>query len=127
MLMILIYYLFLRKREQAREGKSEERENPKQALLCKCRAWRRGAWSHEPGDHDLSQNQELDALTNWATQAPLNPQIFLYTQLLTSCTLTYSKSMSYNYHNLFSLVFFFFYKEQKGQERPLSVENSLWI
>ena len=37
-----------------------ERENPKQALCCQCRA-RPGARSHKPWDHGLSQNQELDA------------------------------------------------------------------
>ena len=44
------------------EGQRErERENPKQAPCCQPRA-RHGAQSHEPGDHDLSQNQELDTL-----------------------------------------------------------------
>ena len=49
-------------------GETEERKNPKQAPHCQSRA-QCGAGSHEPRDHDLSQNQELD---NWATQVPLN-------------------------------------------------------
>ena len=52
-------YLFLREYEQGR-GTERERENPKQALCCQCRAWC-GAQSHELWDHDLSQNQESEA------------------------------------------------------------------
>ena len=37
-----------------------EREHSKQSYHCQCRAWYR-ARSHEPWDHDLSRNQELDA------------------------------------------------------------------
>ena len=45
------------------EGGAErdgERENPKQALSCQCRAQGR-AQSHELRDRGLSQNQESDA------------------------------------------------------------------
>ena len=34
------------------------------------------AWSHDPWDHDLSWNQELGHLTDWATQAP--PAVIFY-------------------------------------------------
>ena len=44
-------------REAGREG---ERENPKQAPSCQRRG-PCGARTHEPRDHDLSQNQELGA------------------------------------------------------------------
>ena len=46
-------YLFLH-RERAGEG---QREKPKQALHCQHRA-RRGARTHKPWGHDLSQNPE---------------------------------------------------------------------
>ena len=43
------------------EGQREkEKENPKQAPCCQCRA-QLGAWSYEPGNHDLSRDQESDA------------------------------------------------------------------
>ena len=40
--------------------RERERENPKQAPYFQQRAGR-GAQTHEPQDHKLSQNQELDA------------------------------------------------------------------
>ena len=50
-------YLLL-EREQAGEGQREsDRENPKQALHCQHRV-QRGAQTHEPWDHDMSQNQQ---------------------------------------------------------------------
>ena len=61
-----VYLFILRERERERERKRErenmwagggaereESQNPKQAMHCQG-----GAWSHEPWDHDLSQNQE---------------------------------------------------------------------
>ena len=44
------------------------RENPKQGLHCQ-RGACPSAPSHEPWDHDLSQNQ-VGHLTHWATQCP---------------------------------------------------------
>ena len=41
-------------------GRERERENSKQVPHCQCRA-PCGARTHKPRDHDLSQNQELDA------------------------------------------------------------------
>ena len=58
-----IYFERERERESARVGEGQrerERENPKQALHCQHRA-RHGAQTHEPGDHDLSRNQESDS------------------------------------------------------------------
>ena len=67
-------YLLKRERERQRthvgEGqRARERKNPKQAPCCQHRTWL-GAGTHEPWDHDLSQNQESGRLTNWATQVP---------------------------------------------------------
>ena len=50
-------------RESTNKGGAErekETANPKQAPCCRCRA-QPGARTHQPGDHDLSQNQEPKA------------------------------------------------------------------
>ena len=43
----------------AEREREEERES-EAGLCCQCRA-RQGAQTHEPWDHDLSRNQEVDA------------------------------------------------------------------
>ena len=66
-------YLFLREREreQAGEGHTKgKRENPKQAPHCQQGA-QCGAWTHEPWDHDLSWNLQLDASS---TEPPRYPK-----------------------------------------------------
>ena len=93
-------YFWERDSVQAGRGREREREkeNPKQALHCQRRAWG-GAATHEPWDHDLSWNQELDiqqtepdmglklmnceimtwakvgCSTNWTTQVPQLPTV----------------------------------------------------
>ena len=59
----------MRERDRERErqlkwqkGRERGRENLKQAPRCPCRARGHGAQPHKLGDHDLSQNQELDIL-----------------------------------------------------------------
>ena len=55
-----VYSFILRDREGERgRGRERERgrENPKQTLYCQCGS-RHSTPSHEPRDHDLSQNQE---------------------------------------------------------------------
>ena len=55
-----------REREQGRgreKGRERERENLKQAPHCQPRA-RCGAGTHEPSDHDLSQNKRVRRSTN---------------------------------------------------------------
>ena len=68
-IFLSLFIYFERERSHAgraeREGERErererERENPKQAPQCQHRAWH-GAQTHKWWDHDLSQNQELDA------------------------------------------------------------------
>ena len=70
-LFIYLFIYLLRERERERErararaheqgrGRERERENPKQAPHCQHRA-QREAQTNEQRDHDLSQNQELDA------------------------------------------------------------------
>ena len=44
---IFCLFYFEKERARAREGQREERENPKQALSCQCRA-QHGARTHEP-------------------------------------------------------------------------------
>ena len=68
----LSLFIFLRKMESTweRAEKKRETENPKQAPCCQHRA-RRGAWTHEPREHDLSRNQESDA---WPTEPPGGPR-----------------------------------------------------
>ena len=62
-------YLFLRQRETEHEwGRVRERGrhriwNRLQALSCQHRA-RRGAWTHGPRDHDLSQSRPLNRLSH---------------------------------------------------------------
>ena len=52
------------------EGKRvKDIENPKQAPYCQHRAQCK-SWSHEPWDHDLSQNR-VRCLTNGDTKVPL--------------------------------------------------------
>ena len=58
--------LILRETEKARMGdgqKERERENPKQAPHCQCRA-RQGAQTHELWDHDLRQSWTLNQLSH---------------------------------------------------------------
>ena len=50
-----------RERERAGEGQ-REKDNPKWALSCQCRAWH-GAWFQELWDYDLSWNQSLNQLS----------------------------------------------------------------
>ena len=55
-----VYLFFGGQRETEHErgrGRERGRENPKQTLQDQHRA-QCGAWTHEPWDHDLSQNQE---------------------------------------------------------------------
>ena len=55
-LFVFNVYLFLREREQAGKGQRErEIQNPEQAPCWQQRA-RRGAWTHETWDSDLSQS-----------------------------------------------------------------------
>ena len=65
----LSFYLF---GGRGREGRGREREgeNPKQAPRCQHRV-RRGARAHDPGDGDLSRNQELDAQPAEPPRRPL--------------------------------------------------------
>ena len=63
-----------RKRNSTSRGGAEkggERKDPKQVPCCQHRA-QHGAWTHEPWDHGVSKNQELDALLN---EPPGNPYI----------------------------------------------------
>ena len=79
-------YFWQREREGEGEGEGEEK-NPKQALCCQHGAWCR-ARSHEPWDHDLSQNQEWTL--NRATQAPLKLRLWHQkTQSLFSLSFTF--------------------------------------
>ena len=71
----------LRERERActhtrlwESCRERERENPKQAPWCRCRALCR-ARSDEPWDRDLSQNQESDSQL---TETPRHPEIPIY-------------------------------------------------
>ena len=59
----MFIYLFILRIRASGGG---ETENPKQALLCQCRA-QCGAWSHKPWAHDLSWKQESNA---WPTELP---------------------------------------------------------
>ena len=70
----LFAYLFiLRERGRERRGEAKrEGDSPKQALCCHRRA-QRGAQTHQPWDHDLSQKSGVRCLTNWATQVALSP------------------------------------------------------
>ena len=57
-----MFVYFEREREtEHKQGRAEKggKRKSKQAPCHQCRA-RRGAQSHEPRDHDLSENQELD-------------------------------------------------------------------
>ena len=68
---MFVYLFILREREREigkgaeREkeiGKGAEREGERESQtgsVRQCRAWH-GAGSHEPGDHDLSRDQESD-------------------------------------------------------------------
>ena len=55
--------------EEGQRKRERERENPKQALHCQCRA-QCGAWSHEPWDHNLKSR--VGHSTDWAIQVPLD-------------------------------------------------------
>ena len=74
-ILIVFKFIYLfgeREHEQGRGKEREgEREDPKQALHRKGGAQHR-AQTHEPRDHDLSQNQESDTQPDWTTQAPPN-------------------------------------------------------
>ena len=50
----------LTRASRAGAERGRERENPKQARHCQCRA-QHGAQPQEPRDHDLSRDQEWDA------------------------------------------------------------------
>ena len=72
---VFIYFERERAGEEQREGERErerERENPKQAPSCQRRAPCRPG-THELGDRDLSQNQELDASPTESPRRPLAP------------------------------------------------------
>ena len=63
-------FIYFERRDRDREGGREregqrerETENPKQATHCQARS-PPGARTHEPGDHDLSQNHELNPLSH---------------------------------------------------------------
>ena len=81
-LLFVNVYLFMTDREKASRGGAEQeqvRENPKQTLCCKCRAWCR-ARSQEPWDHDPSQNQESDGQPTEPHRCPcviFNEWVFL--------------------------------------------------
>ena len=77
-----------RERELAWVGKGQkerEREYPKQAPHCQCRAPLR-AWSHEPCNHDLTRDQEPDACDAWVAQSVEIPTLdFSLSYDLTVC------------------------------------------
>ena len=97
--------LFIFERESAnrvgpeREG---ERENPQKALHCQLRAWCQ-TQTHEPWDHDLSQNQELATyLPKWATQVPpyfffgaCSNRIVLWWWVISFCLKIIDKNIKY--------------------------------
>ena len=57
--------------------RERERENPKQAPYCPCRA-RRGAQTHKPYDRDLSRNQgSLNRLSQPGAPVELSFKAFL--------------------------------------------------
>ena len=59
---VVVVFVFFETEIENKQGRGRDRgrQNPKQALHCQCRA-PHGARTHEPGDHDLSPNQESDA------------------------------------------------------------------
>ena len=66
--LLFIYLFWETERKNASGGGAEkerrrERENPKQAPSCQHRTLR-GAWTHEPRDHDLSWSQTLKQLSH---------------------------------------------------------------
>ena len=77
-------YLFLRQRETEHEqGRGRERGrhwiwNRLQALSCQPRA-RRGAWTHGPGDRDLSWSRTLNRLSH--PGAPIEKNLNEHVQL----------------------------------------------
>ena len=68
-------FIFEREREREHEwGRGRERAGHRirsrlQALSCQHRAPCR-AWSHNPWDHDLSQDLRVECSINWTAQAP---------------------------------------------------------
>ena len=65
-----MFIYFARETERDRET-----ENPKQAGSVLSAQSPAGAQSHEPRDHDLSQDQELDA---YPTEPPRCPRCFKF-------------------------------------------------
>ena len=66
--------LFIWETRGKERGREIGRENPKQALHCQHRAQHR-ARTHDPWDHDLSQNQEFGA---YLTEPLRGPWIFFF-------------------------------------------------
>ena len=74
---LLFFVFYLREREWAGRGWQRGRERIKQAPRCQHRA-QCGTQTHKPWDHDLSQNQELDAQpTEPPRQVPCHHEDFL--------------------------------------------------
>ena len=73
-----MFYLFLRQRETGHvQGTGREKgwhriRSRLRALSCQHRTWR-GARTHEPRDHYLSQ---VECVTHWATQVPRHFNFF---------------------------------------------------
>ena len=100
LLVLFFFNVYFSERERERENwegaeREEEREDSKQALSCQRRA-RCRAWTHEPGDHDLSQSQTFTQLSHPGT--PITGSLIVFTVgLFSEC----SRSMTY----IFTIIF----------------------